>query len=81
MSEIVTAIDAVKDRLQPQQRVVQTEQTASVTWSRGELMSLRAELDALWEAVAVLAQVAEGVPVQSVRVHDYFAEGGHLSRE
>lgn len=81
MSEIATAIDGIKDRMQLQQRFVQAEQTGSITLSRGELMSLRAEFDALWEAVAVLVQVAEGIPAQSVRVHDYFAEGGHLSRE
>ena len=81
MRDLADVIDDVKHRLQLQQRVVIAERTSERTLTEGDLLSIRAELDALWEAVAALCLAIEGIPTADITVHDYFAESGYLRRE
>lgn len=81
MRELCDVLDEIKQRLQLQQRVVMAERTAERRLTDGEVMSIRAELDALWEAVAALLLAFEGIPASDISVHDYFAESGKLLRE
>ena len=62
MRDLADVIDDVKHRLQLQQRVVIAERTSERTLTEGDLLSIRAELDALWEAVAALCLAIEAPP-------------------
>ena len=81
MRDLADVVDDVKHRLKLQQRVVIAERTAERPLTEGDVLSIRAELDALWEAVAALLFAIEGVPAADITVHDYFAESGHLARK
>lgn len=62
----------IKDRLQDQQAII------GRVADDGTLSNIRAELDALWEAVEVLAQVLDGK--DEVVVRDYFLESAGSGR-
>lgn len=70
---------AIKSRMQTQQDIVggrggETPQLVTL----GTLQVLRAEMDALWEAVEALAAVIDGVPVSNHVPRDYSRESGRL---
>jgi hypothetical protein len=67
MPELVDTMAAIKQRLQSQQKALQVA-------SRGDesaFLMLRAEMDALWACVEVLAQAADGR--DPVIVPEYFS--------
>ena len=74
-------IQAIKDRMQFQQQVVQAANSGDVKWTRGDIKAMRAELDALWTCVETLTMVLEGFPAEFIRPRDHFREGGHLGAQ
>lgn len=78
MRDLADVLDDIKNRLKLQQRVVAAERTYERSLTEGEVQSIRAELDALWEAVAALCSAIEGIPAEHITVHDYFKESGRL---
>lgn len=65
---------AVKARLQGQQELIADAATDGDVLTR---RTFRAELDALWACVEVLAQVVDGEAPERVSVPDYFVDGLH----
>lgn len=66
-------LDNIKQRLQSQQHTLEiTLGNRDVdTYQR---LAIRAELDALWEAVEVLSYLISGVELSRVPIRDYFGE-------
>lgn len=69
MSSASREVAAIKTRVQTQQNLIPTE-----PYDRYVNLSRRAEFDALWAAIEVIAQVVDGVNIDDVTVRDYFAE-------
>ena len=66
-------LDNIKQRLQSQQH------TLEITLGDRDVdayqrLAIRAELDALWEAVEVLSYLISGVELSRVPIRDYFGE-------
>lgn len=70
---LAATLDNIKQRLQSQQHTLEISlgDSDSDTYRR---LAVRAELDALWEAVEVLAYLASGVEISRVPVRDYFGD-------
>lgn len=70
---LAATLDNIKQRLQSQQHTLEISLGGreSDTYQR---LAVRAELDALWEAVEVLAALMSGVELSRVPIHDYFGE-------
>lgn len=66
--------DMIRKRLQLQQKTV----AQRYPHDDAERLTVRAELDALWECIEVLTQIVEGVPQGQVRVHDHFGDAGWI---
>ena len=66
-------LDNIKQRLQSQQHALEISLRESDR-ERYRTLNVRAELDALWDAVEVLAHLLSGVDINRVPVHDYFTE-------
>ncbi len=72
---VVTLTSEIKERLQSQQAIVDS--------FRGDhaRTHIRAELDALWECVEVIAQVLDGMPPEHAIVRDYFGDSAKRRRD
>jgi|GEM_PF-1850242 hypothetical protein len=70
---LAATLDNIKQRLQSQQHTLEiTLGNRDVdTYQR---LAIRAELDALWEAVEVLSYLISGVELSRVPIRDYFGE-------
>lgn len=68
-------LDAIKSRLQSQQKTLIRSKAFWKKQSDIDRLVFRAELDALWEAVEVLCALQSGIPIEHVKIHDYFTEG------
>lgn len=66
---MVTAVEAIKARLQAQQAGIFAGRGTTSDKAR---LAVRAEMDALWAAVEVLAQEVDGA--ENVVVPDYFGD-------
>lgn len=70
---LAATLDNIKQRLQSQQH------TLEITLGDRDVdayqrLAIRAELDALWEAVEVLSYLISGVELSRVPIRDYFGE-------
>lgn len=70
---LAATFDNIKQRLQSQQH------TLEITLGDRDVdayqrLAIRAELDALWEAVEVLSYLISGVELSRVPIRDYFGE-------
>lgn len=70
---LAATLDNIKQRLQSQQH------TLEITLGDRDVdayqrLAIRAELDALWEAVEVLSYLISGVELSCVPIRDYFGE-------
>lgn len=70
---LAATLDNIKQRLQSQQH------TLEITLGNRDVdayqrLAIRAELDALWEAVEVLSYLISGVELSRVPIRDYFGE-------
>ena len=70
---LAATIDNIKQRLQSQQHTLKIS-LAERDVDAYQRLAVRAELDALWEAVEVLAYVISGTEISRVPIHDYFGE-------
>lgn len=70
---LAATLDNIKQRLQSQQHTLEISLGGRESDTYQQL-AVRAELDALWEAVEVLAYVISGVEISRVPIHDYFGE-------
>lgn len=66
-------LDNIKQRMQSQQH------TLEITLGDRDVdayrrLAVRAELDALWEAIEVLSHLISGVELSRVPIRDYFGE-------
>lgn len=68
-------LDAIKNRLQSQQKTLMLSKVFGQKQSDIDRLVFRAELDALWEAIEVLYALQSGIPLEHVKIHDYFTEG------
>nr|DAX87746.1 MAG TPA: hypothetical protein [Caudoviricetes sp.]DAY05886.1 MAG TPA: hypothetical protein [Caudoviricetes sp.] len=68
-------LDAIKSRLQSQQKTLTRSKAFWKKQADMDRLSVRAELDALWEAIEVLYALQGGIPIEHVKIHDYFTEG------
>ena len=66
-------LDNIKQRLQSQQHTLEITLGGRESDTYQQL-AVRAELDALWEAVEVLAALMSDVELSRVPIHDYFGE-------
>ena len=66
-------LDNIRQRLQSQQHTLEISLGGRESDTYQQL-AVRAELDALWEAVEVLAALMSGVELSRVPIHDYFGE-------
>ena len=66
-------LDNIKQRLQSQQHALEIS-LGDRDVDAYRRLAVRAELDALWEAVEVLAYLASGVEISRVPVRDYFGD-------
>ena len=70
---LAATLDNIKQRLQSQQH------TLEITLGNRDVdayqrLAIRAELDALWEAVEILSYLISGVELSRVPIRDYFGE-------
>ena len=70
---LAATLDNIKQRLQSQQHTLEISLGGRESETYRQL-AVRAELDALWEAVEVLACLISGVEISRVPIHDYFGE-------
>ena len=70
---LAATLDNIKQRLQSQQHTLKIS-LAERDVDAYQRLAVRAELDALWEAVEVLAYVISGTEISRVPVRDYFGE-------
>lgn len=70
---LAATLDNIKQRLQSQQHTLEISLGGKESETYRQL-AVRAELDALWEAVEVLACLISGVEISRVPIHDYFGE-------
>ena len=70
---LAATLDNIKQRLQSQQHTLEISLGGRESDTYQQL-AVRAELDALWEAVEVLAALMSGVELSRVPIHDYFGE-------
>ena len=70
---LAATLDNIRQRLQSQQHTLEISLGGRDSDAYRRL-AVRAELDALWEAVEVLAYLASGVEISRVPVRDYFGE-------
>lgn len=70
---LAATLDNIKQRLQSQQHTFEISLGGRESDTYQQL-AVRAELDALWEAVEVLAALMSGVELSRVPIHDYFGE-------
>lgn len=68
-------LDAIRSRLQSQQKTLTRSKRLCQKQSDIDRLAFRAELDALWEAIEVLYALQGGIPIEHVKIHDYFTEG------
>lgn len=68
-------LDAIRHRLQSQQKTLTRSKSFGKKQADIDQLSVRAELDALWEAIEVLYALQGGIPIEHVKIHDYFTEG------
>ena len=66
-------LDNIKQRMQSQQDTLEISLRESDP-ERYRTLSVRAELDALWEAVEVLSHLISGTEITRVPIRDYFTE-------
>nr|DAQ86409.1 MAG TPA: hypothetical protein [Caudoviricetes sp.] len=72
-STLGATLDNIKQRLQSQQDTLEITLGGRDSDTYRQL-AVRAELDALWEAVEVLAALMSGVELSRVPIRDYFGE-------
>ncbi len=70
---LAATLDNIRQRLQSQQHTLEISLGDSDSDAYRRL-AVRAELDALWEAVEVLAYVISGVEISRVPIRDYFGD-------
>lgn len=70
---LAATLDNIKQRMQSQQDTLEISLRESDR-ERYRTLIVRAELDALWDAVEVLAHLLSGADINRVPVHDYFTE-------
>ena len=70
---LAATLDNIKQRLQSQQDTLEITLGARDSDTYRQL-AVRAELDALWDAVEVLAYLVSGVELSRVPVRDYFGD-------
>jgi hypothetical protein len=70
---LAATLDNIKQRLQSQQHTLEIT-LGNRDADAQQRLAVRAELDALWEAVEVLACLISGVELSRVPIHDYFGE-------
>lgn len=70
---LAATLDNIKQRLQSQQHTLEISLGGRESDTYQQL-AVRAELDALWDAVEVLAYLVSGVELSRVPVRDYFGE-------
>lgn len=66
-------LDNIKQRMQSQQDTLNISLRESDP-ERYQTLAVRAELDALWEAVEVLTHLISGTDITRVPIRDYFTE-------
>lgn len=70
---LAATLDNIKQRLQSQQHTLEISLGGRESDTYQQL-AVRAELDALWEAVEVLAYLISGTEISRVPIRDYFGE-------
>lgn len=70
---LAATLDNIKQRLQSQQHTLEIS-LGDRDVDAYQRLAVRAELDALWEAVEVLAALMSGVELSRVPIRDYFGE-------
>ena len=70
---LAATLDNIKQRLQSQQHTLEISLGDRESDAYRQL-AVRAELDALWEAVEVLSCLISGVELSRVPIRDYFGE-------
>lgn len=70
---LAATLDNIKQRLQSQQHTLEISLGGRESDTYRQL-AVRAELDALWEAVEVLAYLISGTEISRVPIRDYFGE-------
>ena len=66
-------LDNIKQRLQSQQHALEIS-LGDRDVDAYQRLAVRAELDALWDTVEVLAYLVSGVELSRVPIRDYFGE-------
>lgn len=67
-------LDAIRSRLQSQQKTLIRSKAFWKKQSDIDRLFFRAEFDALWEAIEVLYALQSGIPIEHVKIHDYFTD-------
>lgn len=67
-------LDAIRSRLQSQQKTLIRSKAFWKKQSDIDRLFFRAEFDALWEAIEVLYALQSGMPIEHVKIHDYFTD-------
>ena len=70
---LAATLDNIKQRLQSQQHTLEISLGGRESDTYRQL-AVRAELDALWDAVEVLAYLISGVELSRVPIRDYFGD-------
>ena len=70
---LAATLDNIKQRLQSQQHTLEITLGGRDSDTYRQL-AVRAELDALWDAVEVLAYLISGVELSRVPIRDYFGD-------
>lgn len=70
---LAATLDNIKQRLQSQQDTLEITLGGRDSDNYRQL-AVRAELDALWDAVEVLAYLISGVELSRVPIRDYFGD-------
>ena len=70
---LAATLDNIKQRLQSQQHTLEISLGGRESDTYRQL-AVRAELDALWDAVEVLAYVISGTEISRVPIRDYFGD-------
>lgn len=70
---LAATLDNIKQRLQSQQHTLEISLGGRDSDTYRQL-AVRAELDALWDAVEVLAYLISGVELSRVPIRDYFGD-------
>ena len=70
---LAATLDNIKQRMQSQQHTLEIS-LGDRDADAYHRLAVRAELDALWEAVEVLAALMSGVELSRVPIHDYFGD-------